>query len=572
MRVCSLKEFLNIKPEYSSYKIKKNNCIYKWEDNEYKKIAKNHINITNIYCDEFNTNSIILTVDFTTPDEMLYDYIDIDLAYKRRRIAADWNHLYKMVEPDIVTGFHSKIENLYNKYFRYCVTRFIEENPVALSDCGWLQDDNNMIFVSINDDFPTQKKIAKDFFNGGMKAKIYQQKLSGEMCHDFFQLLFHFPSALTIFAYSIHAVLWYYLHPYEDDFWEDTGLNVDTIQFSLCIYGNNSKSLRVVANLFSNFFLIGTNRWSIIDKKYHISASSVSDEKYRQLPKYRCVPIIFSSRRDNLTKASSIIKKVQKQRNRHRLHIYPVYINRKEICVDEMINCCIDSMEGQIPLENEEWLSKIHSIFCVLIYKFIEYLTELSQNEPSIKRSQLTNILYQFLKQENLPPEWLDSYTPEVLLYSTMKAFTIFLSDNHLDEYVDMLEKSTCTALFEPGAGQESDQIAAPVQRPDTFLHNFRDFIHASLKQKSNSDWIFKGTETRGNEECYYFYPKIGYIPYRNFIKKSQYRVLSKRELGQKLRESGILKVPSSGTSNTMKRTKRGIYVYVIKRDLLEKI
>ena len=55
-------------------------------------------------------------------------------------------------------------------------------------------------------------------------------------------------------------------------------------------------------------------------------------------------------------------------------------------------------------------------------------------------------------------------------------------------------------------------------------------------------------------------------------MKKSQYRVLSKRELGQKLRESGVLKVPSSGTSNTMKRTKRGIYVYVIKRDLLEKI
>lgn len=563
MEFCTLEIFL----KNTRYKVKKNDEIHERNGIHHVIVATNHVDVTKIWYEDFNSKNVVLAVDFCSPDGTIHDSITVRYTNMGHRISAHWDSLFKILKPDIKKSYYTRIFRIYQKYFCYCVNQYIAFTPAVLSACGWLPEARKSVFLSINDTYPQNEILAADFFNGMKKGNIFKQELSAEWYRDFFELLSN-PSILTIFAYSVHSVLWNYLHGYVMKHFENSDLNTDTICFSLCIHGENPELLRVVANLFSNFFLIKGNNWTLIDKKYHISATSLSDERYKKLFKYRCVPIIFSTERGYFTRASSMLKKVQKERNKGYWHIYPVYINPVPIRADEVLNCCIDSVQSIIPLKDKDKLHRIHLDFCLLIYKFIKYLTEISDLEDLSKGPkyiEMENDLWATCEREDLSAEWIDSHTPEVLLYSTMVSFTRFLKQSPLSVYAEYLSH-TCITVFLPY--KECNSVPDITNVPDTFLQDFRSFLQQSIAIKANNSWIFEGVETRGGEKCYYFYPNEGYEHYVHFAKKNHLPILSKQKLGQKLRKSNVLK--TTGSSNRVKRTQRKIYVYAIKQTSLE--
>lgn len=566
--ICTLDNFLsNTKYEVDS----ENNLLHKGKQEE-KIVAKNHINIKNIWYESFNAKGVILAVDYASPNGTIRDSIEIHRAYTGQRITCKWEELNAVIAPDIKKGNLTAICALYKRYFCYCINEYIKNNPAALADCGWLKENGKSIFISVNDTWNERRKIKDDFFNGMKSADIFKQELSAQRYGKFFQFLSASPGALTVFSYSVHAVLWNFLHGYRTENFEPTMLNTDTIQFSLCVHGSDVNLSKAAVNLLANLFLVKHNHWTIIDTNYHISASAISEAKYGKLPKYKSVPIIFTTRNNDFTRANSMLKKVQKQRECGRMHIYPVYISKMPVRADEILNCCTDSMAVQIPLSDKEWMYHIHLNFCVLIYQFIEYLTGLSDSaclSGQAEINEMNYILYRLLDSEELSAEWMESHTPEILLYASMGAFGHFLKQTPLSVYADDLERD-CGNAFLPmkRSAPKKRLVSMPVQ--DTFIKDFCTFIHESLKKKSNSSWILEGEEKRGKESCYYFYPQEGYPHYTEFMKKHHLPVVSKRQLGQKLKDSGVLKCPSTGTSITLKRTERGIYVYVIKRDSLE--
>lgn len=574
MKFCTFKNFLL---KESDYKIDSDDRIFQREISGKKIVAVNHVNVTKIYLEEFEANYAVLIVDYESPGGAIRGGLKVRRKLAAgHRITAKWEKLFAAVQFDIKRGYLIEFCNLYRKYFCHCINQYIEENPAVVLECGWLSSAGEKIFYPITKTLPDKRKISMPLFNGALASRSpfhsYLEGISVQRHQELLRLLLSYPCMMTIFSYSVHAVLWNYLHGYLYRFkkeYHETALNADALTFSLCIYDDNPSRMKIVANLFSNFFLIKKGCWNVIDTHYHVSASTLSDERFNKLRKYFCVPVIFSTKKHNFTKASSILKKVQRLRNQGVLHIYPVYINSIPIQADEILNCSTASTSG-LPLDDSDWLNEIHFNFYALIFQFVKYLAEISStgdpsNETTVK--EMHNLLFNLLKLENLSIEWIDSHTPELILHSAMLAFCMYLKTTSLADFAELLSEASADLFL-----SEEEAPSEPDNMPDTFLYDFREFIQESIKKQANSDWIWEGEESRGKEKCYYFYPNDGYAYYKRFMERKHRPVLSKRELAQKLRDSGLLKLPASGSSNTMKRSERHIYVYVIKRIPLENI
>ena len=106
--------------------------------------------------------------------------------------------------------------------------------------------------------------------------------------------------------------------------------------------------------------------------------------------------------------------------------------------------------------------------------------------------------------------------------------------------------------------------VEKPIQSPtvsDSFSQDFYQFITESISKKHS--WLFEGCEQRGNkEECYYLDNKEGYNKFISFLKRGRKSSITKRNFVKLMKDNHLLKLPESGTSNTMKRD--GKYVYVI--------
>lgn len=563
MRFCTLKEFI----AEEGYNIDSHDRIYKYNGIERDRLTKTHINITNISFEAYDSTGVILDVDFASPDEKIHASIEVHRAYSGHRNIYNWDELQKILVPTIQKRNLITIQKIYKRYFIHCINDFLRWNPTALADCGWSWEYDTRYFISLNRSlYSVPKAIEKDFFNGRKTAQIFKEKLHLLSFQNFFDFICMNECALTAFSYSIHAILWNYLHGYQKPDFSDSALNPDTIFFSLCLYGNNPCVSKIIANLLSNLFIIKRNAWNVISHKYHISATSLSDRSFNNLKKYKSVPIIVTSKEDRLTRASSILKKIQRQRNDSCLHMSPVYICKTPIQADEIINCCTDSLIEYSRFNDTDWLDKIHMDFCVLIYNFIQYLTEISKQNNDREKAELQSLnraLYNVFENNSLSDDWLDSHTPETLLYTTMQCFCHFLASTPLSNYEITLLKA-CRLCFLPHS------IPRPVQKPiiqNTFPQDFYQFITESTSKKHS--WLFEGCEQRGNkEECYYLDNKEAYSNFIAFLKKSKRPPITKRNFVKMMKDNHLLKLPESGTSNTMKRN--GKYVYVIPKNLFQ--
>ena len=579
----SLEEFLTNTKENNNYILGKKKIRLRNVKEDV--IATNHVDIMCIFVEEIFENGVELNVKLESPDEEIRDDIFVKIFHDKK-ITYDWEEFFNIIQNSIKDGYRAALQKLYKKYFDYCITAYLENNRALLSKCGWVHDEYIEAFLPftlphkfLKDDFLS---IQKDLFNGYFRkqseiADIQELYTENSNLRKLFSILLKDSCAFTVFSYSIHTILWDYFHGYNcRELQTEEIANQDCI-FSLCIYGKDPSASKILANLLANFFNIDRNKWATIQRKYHVSSSSVSQIKFDRLFLYKSVPIIITSRTNHLTKASSIVKKLHQKRENLMFHCYPVYISSSPILVDEMINCCSDSMANELRSMKYDDLHAIHQQFCYLLYQFITYLSIDKNNTDDDSRNMHLNqddkqymetSLFRLLERQEFTEEWLDTHMPNIYLCSTMDCFCQYLDRTPLNEYADRL-RTFSEACFLSGEQVEKQECCLKqVRQEKKNIYFLCELISKNLQPK-NESWLWEGKEKRGEkEECYYLELQKGYEVFTKILEKNSIFPISKNEFKEMLRTYHILKMPASGKSNTMKR--RNIYVLVLLKNRLD--
>ena len=481
--------------------------------------------------------------------------------------------------------YFKQVVALHKEYFNECIKNYLSTHQALLAYCGWFIDEQQQkLFKSVTrpDSEVTETTRSKTeplIFNGSILANLISKTTLKEYCKqrnnlsDLFILLDN-PNALLLFTYTIHALLLDYGHKY---FLEDENIpNTNTAIFSLCIYGEDIKRVNTFANLLLNVFDIHRNKWSVISKKIHVSASSISDTKFWKLKLYRNVPIIVTTRNNRFSKSSGFMKRIHMQREKGNFHFFPVYISNVPVNADEIINCCVDDIT--LDLQNTELLYKLHFDFCALLYHFLSFLSEISGHNPDFDKwpnpiddnRYITGHIYTLLDEwSKHTPEpdcsfMVDTKLPEFLLLASLECFCRFLNQTPLKAYSEKLKKRLRLHMF-----PASPTMTNPKGKPDYILH-LSDFLQENIQKESSQNWLFDGTEKRGNkEECYYLTTSDGYENFLIYLKKKHISPIGKQAFIKQLETYGLLKLLSSSTAKSNKRQNK--YVYIIKKDALNK-
>lgn len=577
----SLEDFLISTGEDKNYRVG-NKKIRLGDDSI---IATNHVDITRIFIEEIFEKGVELNIEFESPNREIHDAIFVKISHNKE-ITYNWKAFFEVIQNSIMDGYWAALQKLYKKYFDYCITAYLENNRALLSKCGWVHDEYIKAFLPFTLPHEFLKDvfwgIQKDFFNGFFRkqSKITDiQEFYTESCNlkKLFSILLKDSCVFTVFSYSVHAILWNYFWSYNcRELHTEEVTNQDCI-FSLCIYGKDSVASKILANLLANFFNIEYNKWATIQRKYHVSASSLSKNKFDRLSLYKSVPIIITSRTNHLTKASSIVKKLHQKREDLLFHCYPVYISTSPVWVDEMINCCSDSMANELRSMKYDDLDVIHYQFCYLLYQFIKYLSidkkksdDNSQNMHfnQTDRQYMETSLFRLLERKEFTEEWLDTHMPNIYLCSTMDCFCYYLESTPLKDYADKLRTFSEVCFLSGEQAEKQEYCLKQVQWETNHIHFLCELISENLQPK-NESWLWEGREKRGEkEECYYLEFQKGYEVFTKILKKNSIFPISKNEFKEMLRTYHILKMPASGKSNTMKR--RNIYVLVLLKNRLD--
>lgn len=542
--------------------------------------ADTYFGITEVLYQESNRTETILYVQFQSAENKIDEWFTASVN-SSGTVRFDFDKIAKKLTKEIQKEYVSQLLKVYKSYIKLCIQAALKQDSGLVRQCGWFNDEGSRTFKAINyrnDDNPKsyQLQIESLIFNGMLKGTMLTDTTIEKYCQktdnmkELFSLLLSDGNALMIFSYCIHSILWDYIYNYQK-FKNDRIPNPDTVYFSLCIHGEKPIQAKKTANLLVNLFDIPMDNWASISRKIHKSASSAIDSRIFSLESCASVPVIFTCAKNNFYKSSSIIKTIYQQREKGRFHFFPVYISKTPVLIDEMVNCCVDNLP--LDFNDTEKLSQIHRELCFLLYHFICYLTEISNYQTCPDRSAYyyfensLSDLFDNLKASNKPDnfyQWLDYRLPELLLFASLNCFCYYISNTPLSEYSEPLLN-----LFVTHFNRKDIPAPKEVSFSETsYLQSFSEFLETSVKQKKNDSWIFEGRESRGEQEqCFYLSAENGYRHFSDFLKKKHLPNLSKSKLLKLLKDSGILKLPNTGNSNSFCR--HNIYVYVIKKDSL---
>lgn len=560
MRFIDFEDFLYHKKV--DFKIKKKGQIGYRVGMEYLTLSRSHISISNIEVESCNSQGVQLEIQYCSPDNIIRDQFTV-FRYTSGRLKYDGEELNHILEAIEITekDYEKQILRLYKQYFQFVINESIEHNPVLTSYCGWIYENDYQEYMPVSYCIEGREEIEKIFFNGQLpyiknKGRASEQEF--EYIKKTIEQIQAQDALLVMFSYCIHSVLWNHFHPYKinKEFYEDWNQSV----FSLCLYGKDVKKCKLMANLFLNFFDIPKD-WQIISRKYHVSATSVSEATRNKLPLYKSVPIIFTRKNNNFTSTSSIIKKVHKSREECRYSFFPVFISNKAVNVDEMVNCDIDSVNWEIDSKDNQELNLYHNAVVGLLYTFICYLTRLSNLENHLDRSTYSYIgsRYSRIKKEKgLEAEWLDTHYPEYLLYASIDGFCSYLEDISLKEYGNSLRTAAERTLLHQG-DSVSTKAKIPAVQID-YLKLLHQFMNDSLAKPVNSDWIYVGIEREEKTEFYYLLNDVGFENYTAYLQKKKIPTIGKLTFNKLLNEQKLLKRPRRGTANTLHRRNKQYY------------
>ena len=542
-------------------------------------IASVYIGITDIAYSNLSADGALVEVCYQTSDNERRDYIEnsmqVTISFKGG-ISFDSSVLFddlKMIIKDKKYAQHLQI--VYKSYVRGCIKKWLNLNPGLLFQCGWFKEEKKeMNFKSIT--YRDSEVIKAPYswvdtliFNGLVPefSRITLDSYCNQHdLHGLFSFLQN-KCALFLFTCTIHSFLCDYAY---NSTWKDPNIsNTDTGLFSLCIYGRDIAHVKTVANLLLNVFDIPKEQWPVISKKIHISASSICSNKIDALKMYADVPVIFTTRKNRFYKSSRIIKKIHTERQKRKLHIFPVYISEIPISADEIVNCCVDD------IPTDENLGELHSNMCFILYQFIHYLSDIYRTKDTETFEEYRTIrnmanreiekLHTTISDSDFI-ELIENKLPEILLMSSLETFRYSFFSTPLNPYVDMLTetfKSYITKSEDIPVVSNSDKV--------DYIPLIAEFIHESIRIAKNEEWIFETTEKNEDgtkEVCYCITTKEGFKQFTLFLEKKKIETISTRYFTRVLESKGILKTLISSTAKCNKRRHKN--VYIIKKMMLE--
>lgn len=462
------------------------------------------------------------------------------------------------------------------RYFIHYIRDYLNTDGSIYARCGWKKVEHGREFYSVTkrlgEDFPYIREIfGGDVFQMLKRRDEFSQILDKyNQCREFYDLLCKNPILISIFAYTIHALIWDFGCTYEKenyDYCTDYVENRDTLFFSVCIHGKDINKAKLIANILCNLFNEPKDNWAKISLLHHVSATSLNTNAI-SLRKYSSVPIIVTSKKNHIIKSSKAVTELHRYRKNMKLFIYPVYINDVLINVDEMVNFNIDKVCLPFSVKDKEMAHKIHSQMTMLLFSFVCSLRDKSMkwkrdNAQGEAKRNLMNAM------EDVEQEWVEDNLPEFLLYAALKAFCNFINLNQ-GEIGDKLLSVYRSNVVNNGQMKFNDQqtqknqIDAEQER--RYLLCLHELIIDALKKKGT--WLIEENEPRDDKERCYYLDSEWYDRFCAKLKKEKIESVGKRKITEILKNYQILKLPKSGKSIVMKRYDK--YCYVILADILD--
>ena len=568
----TFRDFLN----QTDYRLSGKGKIFR-NDFDDTRLTNNSITITQIDLDSCRGKLIDFDVSYKVSDTGNTDSIIVTRMSNGQIDSTEWEKLLSNI--DFRTADKKIIQNLYKQYFKKALTLYFKDNPAASRFTGWFNDENGVAYLPLDPPFnnPNVEKIKHIFFNGLLDSRHFSESIEEcrkqtEGFQDFFSFICSNPSLITMFAYALHSFFFDYYSHYRP-FKLDAVINPDTALFSLCLHGDNIPEIKTFANILLNFFQIDRNKWQLIKRNIHVSATSLSSRSFDMLYTYASVPIIITSKTNRLTKGSSIIKKLHHLRESGKNFIFPVYINTAPILADEIVNCDLNSVK--LSVSNDiGYFHKLHMQCCCLLYFFIQFLQSLEPYDVhnKIDYDYVHLKIYNAIDEHHISSEWLDEHLPQYLLYYAIDCFCYFLKQNDMNDIAEKL-CSSAAHIFLPCKDIVCSEMmvhSTLSDQTDTILKLFALFLSKKSKTNSNNEWLFTGTEKRGNkEECYYLRQKDGFKKFQEYLIQEKVTPISQRIFDKSLRDHELLKLPASGKSNTLCRGNKE-YFYVLYKDKID--
>ena len=530
-------------------------------------VADEYVGITRITYEETNQKGTILSVDYESFSGKIREQFEAIVSYNGK-VHFNFREIGEIIKDTIKSPYRPQMFKIYRNYFTYCIEAERKRNLGLTAKCGWFREGNSLFFLPIS--LPEYYHI-KNFkmFDRLSPMDDLNKKNIEDYCKitNNFEMLFSFltanKSALVMFTYCIHAILWDYINGYRK--FEHTQItNTDTAIFSLCVYGENIQLAKTASNVLLNLFDLPKGSWGVISRKIHISATSLRDSKFYSLESYKGVPLIVTSKKNQFTKNSGIIKKFQKMRVDGRFHMFPVFISQSSVNADELINCCTDDIS--LDTKDDKVLFQMHRQLCIILTYFVKYLSEISNPDIYHDRTDYNYMnlrITQGLNEYQVSDEWLDDHLPEYLLFISLDCFCRYLDKTPLQTYSEIILQNLVEWVNEEDL-QPEEQSNPQID----YLEYFALFLSEAISNTDNFSWIY--TDKERDDECDYIYlhNKTGLDQFNVFLESKKIPYIKSREFTKLLKENNLIKVPKAGTSNTFKR--KGEYVFIIKKDLLK--
>lgn len=564
------------KPQKSSYFFYKG-CFY--ESDSLKPISNIWINIKDVDFYNFNANTFYFTLDYKIKNKKYgYDTLNAVVSYKsgkKPRIT------YTPSINNIVTSLKQcgSIQNprLFSSLLKLYIEEILLKECSALSnhvfDIGWSSSkDYRLYFMPLESDYssltPPKNPL---FYDIDKHVSLVPYFSSQKIKYDdgytsVIRFLYSNKNILSIFAYTLHAILFHALVSY-DSYQENTLFVKQSSIFSICIYGSDIEKSTAAANIFSNLLSFSSSQPEMIPKTSCFSITSLHAKAHiNKLCLFSSIPFCITAKNYRITRSTALLKRMHQLRLHNRLHIYPVFISTNPINADEILDFSSDSFT--LPANSADYKIKLDR----LLYDYILFLKDILNNtEPVEDKLDLSHQLNRFYFRSGILDNDTLLHEKESLtqrynrfLYYALASFCSFLKKSDISsDVIYGLSYYAEKYLLSQESTEESAVSEIPTDR--IILKS----LHTWLKQEASVDSgiariAFEKRDSR--EQCYYLESKSWYASYSKYSKQNKLAVYPKKRIMNALKETSLLNMRNESGSLGKYRTFDGkkAYYYIL--------
>ena len=459
-----------------------------------------------------------------------------------------------------------EIARLLKAYLKQNIERYYTFHRSVFFKCGWVMStDVGYQYKSVTYRSTDTRECFANMLNINKCVKeINNKEQLSANCIQALSFLQTDGRLVAVFAYTIHALIWdykydYNLRSYEQALkWLD---NIDTLFFSMCLYGKDDLKSKAVANVLLDLFS-SPKEWGRISLKHHISATSI-DNKLDKMMHYGSVPIIVTSRTNRIIKKSEIVSKFYKRRRLGELYVSPVFISNSPINADEMINIETSGMVFPDPKTEKNELIALHSGVLEIINYFIVFLRDGAGNKSFFSKN--IEQVRSEIKQDDY---WIQDNLPTFLLYVALTDFGIFLNKIGLNDESERLKKIYRESFIYSDKTTVPKSEESNPEQFDEYLLRINEIVQD--RKRPRYEWVKESNEPKGeHERCYYLKADKWYEDFSARVQRKKLNPVKKRVIVNYLYDRGLLKTANPQTKG-LKRNNQ--YYLVIKADQFDQL